>query len=448
VRWGDYIAKTAVRKVVYVLVGFVLAAVMGLFSGKASAQAYGESSYSQCFNTADPEAHLCHTAQDAYAQSKAAMVALLARYGVTGTPFFAGENSTGGTYNLPGHHVTYWAKKPDGSNYNEGIFYAGRDYLDAEKCPAGVTWDDINKVCGSPCDNKPDLGPQSVKGAFTACSGGCQYEQKDAVSVCLGSGAEMYCGAKAWKATGQACSATDKPVDNYDPNKPVCATIGGGSASECVKPNGDHCVVGARGTVMCWAPSETGPRMTSDGKDGADRKVAPDTPVPPPNMKNPVADGTTQTKIGDKTYNTTNFNGSGAGPGQVNVGGGGNDPGTGAGKGGTGAGAGTGDQQGPGAVGAGVSNLYTKTEKTISSVYSDFKTNVSNAPFVNAASGVFGGCSSGGGSCPMESWSASQWGISQDLGSLCSGPLGALLAFAGYVCLAGMAFFAFKVALL
>jgi hypothetical protein len=436
---GRIFASSVVRKLAYVLVALVLGMV-GI--GRASAQAYGESSYSQCTNTADPETHLCHTAQDAYAQSKAAMVALLARYGVTGTPFFAGENSTGGTYNLPGHHVTYWAKKPDGSNYNEGIFYAGRDYFDAEKCPTGVTWDDINKVCGSPCDDKPNLGAMANRGGDTMCKDGCTYKQDTStggLNVCFGSGPDSFCSAKSWKATGATCSTPTPPPMEYKPDKPVCVSMMGGNATECVKPDGTHCMVGARGTTLCWSLGETGPRVTADGKDGGDRQKSPNTPNPPPNMKDPVVTGNSTTTINGDTYNTNNYGGSGSSGGQGNAGSGGNDPGA----GGDGKDASK-DPKPTGGPGPGLGRLYEAKTDTAASVYSDFKTRMAAAPIANAATGFFTAPSGGG--CPTWTIPATDWYGSMSFDAHCGGAFGAILGYCGFLVLAAAAFGAFRIA--
>lgn len=440
---GVNIGQTIVRRVVWVVVGVVVYAILGLFTGNA--RAANPPGATSCTSSA------CYYVDQGAAYSGCMSVANSAVQAWNGTRGYVQPKcDSSGTSYVCYIKVQYSAGQ-DPANWTACGTARGAAYVSthiwSNACPVDQPWNETTKSCGSPCANAPDLGPQSVTGSTMACSGGCQYDQRSpgGIDICIGSGATMYCSASVWKKTGNTCTATDKPVDNFDPNKPVCAALEGGTASECVKPSGEHCVVGARGTTMCWSPGETGPRVTADGTQGADRVVAPATPTPPPNMKNPTPDGTATTKVGPTTYNTTNYNGTGSSGGQGNVGTGGKD----GSAPGTGSGSGDGDGEGAGAPGSGVpGDLYTKTDKTIGSVYGDFKTAVSESPFITTAEGVFGGCSSGGGGCPMEAWSAPEWGIAFDLSQLCSGILASIIAFAGYVCFAGMAFFAFKVAVL
>src|SRR5690606_18743348 len=123
-----------------------------------------------------------------------------------------------------------------------------RHYRGANECPAGTVWHEAEKKCGADCANAPPVHNKAVRGSFSFCQGGCQYMQDGIVSVCLGQGADMYCGGADWKATGQSCQAHDSSETfDFDPNKETCRSTGGGW-NECVKPSGEHCVTGAKGT--------------------------------------------------------------------------------------------------------------------------------------------------------------------------------------------------------
>lgn len=249
----------------------------------------------------------------------------------------------------------------------------------------------------------------------------------------------MYCGAQSWKASGNECTASDKPPQpQFDPNKATCASRPG--MTECVKPDGEHCVTGAAGSTLCWKPDLTGPRITADGTYAGDREVAPATPTPPPNQAESAQIASSQTTINGTTYNTTTWSGTGNTGGQGTTGGGQD-----SGVGGDGSGNGE-DGSGDGA-GPGVGELYTGTGDTVSSVFAKFKTEVQGAPLLNSASNFLGGCS-GGGQCPNETWDGGEWAGKHDMSALCTGALASLLGFAGWVMMAGFAAVALRWALL
>lgn len=311
--------------------------------------------------------------------------------------------------------------------------------------PIGSAFYGYNKVQPEPppneCATAPSLGPSFVLGTTSVCSGGCQYEMNEpgGIQICLGEGSSMYCSASSWKATGNECTASDKPPQGeFDPNKATCASRPG--MTECVKPNGEHCVTGAAGSTLCWTPDLTGPRMTADGTYAGDREVAPATPTPPPNQAESAQIASSQTTINGNTYNTTTWSGTGNTGGQSNTGGG-QDSGVG------GDGSGNGDDGSGDGAGPGVGELYTGTGDTVSSVFAKFKTEVQGAPLLNSASNFLGGCS-GGGQCPNETWDGGEWAGKHDLSALCTGALASLLGFAGWVMMAGFAAVALRWALL
>lgn len=208
-------------------------------------------------------------------------------------------------------------------------------------------------------------------------------------------------------------------------------------------------MTGAKGTRMCWQPGETGDRSNSEGTEWADRKPQGEQTEPPSNIENPTQETSTADKGGISGNGVGGSFVIGGGSGTGNKGGQGNtgEGGSGSNGTGTGTGNGDGDDDGPGGPGQGLGDLYEGTDKTVESVFSAYRAQVMNTDLMSFGTGIFGGCS-GGGSCPAETWTASDWGISADLTLLCSGVLATLVAFAGWVALAGMGFFAWKVAVL
>lgn len=320
---------------------------------------------------------------------------------------------------------------------------ASRTYRKNEECPTGSTWSDELKKCDQACADKPPLGSHSSRGNFLVCQGGCQYEQGG--GVCLGGGVDMYCFAKQWHPTGNQCQASDVPPQPHNPDQQTCRSTGAGW-NECVEPDGRHCVTGAKGTRMCWQPGETGKRQDASKLEWADRVQQGETPTPPDNIENPTTETTTADKggIGGDGVGGSFVIGGGSGTGNR-----GGQSDTGQGGSGSGSGNGDGDEgdDDRGAPGSGLGDVYDPTEKTVESVFAEYRAQAMATDLVSFGTGIFGGCS-GGGNCPVEVWNAAEWGISADLTLLCSGVLASLIAFAGWVSLAGMGFFAWKVAVL
>ncbi|HWK52880.1 MAG TPA: hypothetical protein VNR18_00785 [Hyphomicrobiales bacterium] len=433
-------ASAAVRRLVYLAIAAVIAAVLSFVpTGKAQAQSgcYG-------YNNIDYE---CPNREIAYVRAQESVAEYIVSIGRV-------VQSKDGWSNLD-CDATRCRIVGNATATNGVKWRSTRSWAKASECPAGNAWNDEFKQCApSQCADAPDHGGAMAK-SFNMCKDGCRYEQAapGGVNVCMGSGADMTCMATNWKATGARCEPNDKPPQAFDPNQETCRSLGGGAGSyaECVKPNGDHCVTSASGAVLCWKPSDIGDRITTDGKVGGDREVAPATPTPPENMSDPTQVTTTTTTIGGTTYNTSIYNGTGNNGGQGNVGEGGKNTGgtgdpKGEGEGGNGKGEGEGDNDW-GTPGAGVGDQYQGTDKTVGSVYGTFKGRVEGSPLVGAATGFFSGCS-GGGSCPSETWDGGDYAGQHDLSALCSGALSSLLAYAGWVCLAGMGAVGFRIALL
>lgn len=291
-------------------------------------------------------------------------------------------------------------------------------------------------------------GPFTVKGSNQTCFSGCAYEMDSPVSVCMGEGAAMYCYAPTWKPTGQGCS-TGMPAPSavqHDPTKETC-TATGSNYKECVKPDGQHCVTGAKGSVLCWQPGETGTRQTGDGSLAAARAIAPATPAISTAIQNPTTVANTTTTINNTTYNTTTATGTGSSGGQANLGTGGrtgNGTGTTDGTGqGTGDGEGEGDDDDGGEAGPGVGELYDKSDKTVESIVEAWWAVMQETPIFDQINVFFGNCGYSG-ACPNWSYESTYTGP-LSFTQLCDGTIGELLQYAGFIIMAVAAWAAFKV---
>lgn len=425
-------ASAAVRRLVYMLIALVVAGVLSLFgTGKAHAQ-----DYSACYTNSTANER-CPDRQVAYEQALRAATEL-----------------HNGDVNYPVRvdGPTGWSS---GRVYYQGVYRTGfgakslsRHWYASSECPAGNVWnDDIKECAPTECQDAPDYG-NAMAASLYMCNNGCRYEQKTVgVSVCLGGAGDPIQCMGTWKPTGGACKANDKPPTPWDDQQETCrSTDETGSHSECVKPNGNHCVTSAKGAVLCWKPNEQGPRMTTDGTVGADRKIAPDTPTPPPNMKDPTQTTTTTTTINNTTYSTSTFTGTGNNGGQGNTGEGGkNVGGTGdpKGEGEGGDGEGGEDEDGAGDAGSGVGTLYEGEGKTLAGVYDNFKTQLEAAPLISSGTDFL--TVSVSSSCPTFSVPETAFWSAMEFSYHCTGPLADALALGAYLLLAIAAYTAFKI---
>lgn len=407
-----------------------LAGIAWLGFGEARAQ-----DYANCYDSNEYQfAWECPSRDVAYAQAK-----LAAQQNILNT---RGEP---GIFLRFEHYASHAVRAVYRRTATAHEHYGARTWPVGSECPGGLPWDDESHTCGTGCEGKSDLVGYSYTGAQAACRDGCAY------TLVIGSGDTT---SRVWTvdgvrhtfgtlaATGDKCQVgqSESVLYPYDASRPTCVETGNGF-SECVEPSGRHCVTGAKGGRYCWEPSESGPRSNSLGTEGATLTLEGQPVQKPANMPDaPPITGTTTTN-NNNTRISTFFSGGGGQPGQGNVGTGGRD-GTGTGNG-NGNGDGDGEGNEPGAPGAGVGDLYEASEKTVGSVFSDFRARIENAPIIDAATGFFS-APSGGGACPV-------WTYSSDFtGTLvfdffCSGVLGGVLILAGWLVMAVAAYKAFHI---
>ncbi|MCD9125857.1 hypothetical protein [Luteimonas fraxinea] len=418
-KWGDYIARTAVRRVVYIIVGAIIAALMAWAS---PAHAIGVSGPGE-----------------AWTRCRA---------------IYASEQANGWN---PQWQCEYFGPGQGNGQVQGPAVTGGNEYYyvwtwpSAQNCPDGKPFDTSTGTCGNECNEKPNYGGAMVSGASEFCHEGCAYRADTSVQVCLGEGAGQTCFGGSWKPSGGTCSSGPKPMP-YDANKDVCERKPGATHSQCVKPTGETCVTSAKGNRFCWKPGEDGDRMVADGSEGATKGQGNQQQQPPRSMTDPQHQGTSTTTVTTNNTTTVNatsiFSGSGSTGGQSNVGSGGKDSGIGGGSGsGSGDGDGDGEGDGPGGPGGQPGRFYEGNGKGISEAYGAFAARAQQAPLLAAAGNILGGCS-GSGSCPVDTWDGGDYAGNHSLAEWCSGPLAGLLSYAGYILLAGMGAVAIRIGIL
>lgn len=214
-----------------------------------------------------------------------------------------------------------------------------------------------------------------------------------------------------------------------------------------MKNDGRHCAVSSSGRQFCWEPGEAGTKVSGNEASTVSPQGAEVNPPPVPPKNNgswqPGGSSTVTVTTGNTTniYNVTNhqssYGSSGSGGGAEG------DPGNG---GGSGPGGGEGEEgAGPGSPGAGLGDLYTPTDKTVSSVFAAFKTRVEGSPIVGAVTGFF--TVSVSGSCPTFAVPASDYWEAMTFSAHCEGDFLTNLTYIGWVLLALACVWAARVAL-
>lgn len=291
----------------------------------------------------------------------------------------------------------------------------------------------IAKTCAARPALTSGWGTIGVSGS---CQGGCVYGAGPGSQQMTVNGTIYFSRAGA-QANGSVCDG--KPEDGQEVGEDQCSTIN--NLTQCVTSNGKHCAVASSGKRFCWNPNETGTKVS--GNEAATKSpegvAVNNPPVPPKNngdwqttgqggMSSSQGGNTTNYNV---TNHTSNYGSNGSGGGAEGEGSGGGD--------------GEGDGDGPGTVGEGVGDLYTPTDKTISSVFGEFRARVGESPIVDSVSSFFS--VNVGGSCPVFTVAASEYWETMSWSAHCEGDFNALLTAAGWVLLALASFLAAYIAL-
>lgn len=423
-KWGDFIARTAVRRVVYVLVALVLA-----WAGIGRAES--ATPYT-CTNTATPGCDKPTAYQECMALGAEWAAGASNRHSVvcTDQPATASQGTFRCTATVGSIQGAYC--QPSQFNYRQG-------------CPVGTEWNNWAGSCSTPCSTRgPNDGGLSRSATF--CSGGCMYAANGFTMTIQTDGGpvSVYTG-KGATPTGQTCAVGEG--DGLSENPQECVPVAGQSV--CMKPDGKHCYSASTGRQICWQPGETGEKNDGDIRQGRSPGESPISPQPiPGDTLTPTGDPiTTTTTTGTgRTITTTTQNystGSGADAGKGGQGESGTGDGSGSGNG-NGDGDGDGDEDGPGQPGEGVGDLYESDGTTIDGVIANFRTKVMQSPLIGAASGFMGNCSFGG-QCPVWTYDGGEYMGALTFDALCNGALQGLLSYGGYIVLALGAFAAFRI---
>lgn len=186
------------------------------------------------------------------------------------------------------------------------------------------------------------------------------------------------------------------------------------------------------------------PPVTSNNSDGSTTKTETKETTYPDGSKMTETTTTTTHSDGTKSTNTTqSCSREGACGGAVVSGGGG-----GGGSKGSGDGSGDGDKNKEDHVTPQSGELYSKSEKTFGTVFSNFNNQVNNAPFMAAAKGFFT-LGNIGGACPSWTVAVAYWNKTLDIGQyFCGGNASAILSLLGIGVMVGAAWAAFRMAFL
>lgn len=113
----------------------------------------------------------------------------------------------------------------------------------------------------SSCASRPAYsgGWAIVGSGGNYCVDGCAFNPGSAGGVVMSTtiGGKTYANTSGGLPTGAVCGGSDLPsqaLTNDD-----CQQIGG--LTQCVKPDGRHCVVASNGRQLCWKPSEAGTKQ-------------------------------------------------------------------------------------------------------------------------------------------------------------------------------------------
>lgn len=317
--WGKYIKRTVVRRVVWIVVGVAVYAVIGFFSD-ARAQ-----DYSSCFDPSVSSA-TCPTREDAYTQAKAH-----SQYqcdnsgsweclGVEGAQVF----DIGGRL-----AVRYPYRQRNPSTGGERTQQAGYRMWATECAPGSIWRDDVGAcfnedTCRNRNDNLIGHGNAiySGFGSGNVCLDGCSFGPKGGNSSCAAAlGQDLGCAA-AFHFTGAQCfmDSPENPPDLENPPQEKCVWFGGeagaGGQAFCKKADGRECYTiqgGNRaGQQVCWAPGQAGRKVAGDTAitRGPGPNEPPQPDPPPGESMEKVGDSvtvetTTNTPSGSSTTTTT-----------------------------------------------------------------------------------------------------------------------------------------------
>lgn len=299
VRWGDYIKRAAVRRIVWIVVGVAVYALLGwLNDARAQMKDCSLAGYG------------C-TIEEAYAWA-AAGIPIATNSCLSNPPTQPRIVTPYHVQHFPAESrfIVQGACEHDAWPHNgeytpkEVSLRVGR-YSSA--CPAGSTWNEDLNRCFDPAEcharnameGFAGVG-QTVRPFSSRCIAGCRFAAADAQCTTVdGSIGQSCTGHYEW--TGDQCS-TNAPDPN-DPHIPDTYETPEGAANEsdknedciaasggqtyCKKRSGENCYTASTGREICWQPGETGEKSDHDVLQKVN---AGDTAIPPANPNLPSGD--------------------------------------------------------------------------------------------------------------------------------------------------------------
>ena len=266
--WGRYIKRTAVRRIVWIVVGVVVYAAMGIFTDAAAHTGAGHSSRQEAYQHC--EAHPLDLSTNPNYQPLQRRCQL---------------NDQGDAYQLQArnHTTGQWA-------------YFGHFFGWADECPGGGTWDDEFKTCND-CVSRP-VGQLNVNTSIwgsvpSYCEASCLMATSDPQCTLVEEGPTSgYWCNYVTTPTGALCTGDDKPPAPPDPPPATC------ESGEVRLPNGQcsprgQCPVGQHEVDGACHPIGRCPSYHIKAPDGSC------TPVPCPSGQARGADGTCKSDDND-----------------------------------------------------------------------------------------------------------------------------------------------------
>lgn len=320
--WGRYIQRTAVRRVVWIVVGALVYGAWAFLS-PAHAQLGGlpPDGGGVYFFGSEAAARSSCESDKAAAESRPNAQVNSSSCGS------AGSSTTYNGVRFVDVFCDYYEGRHRGCREGQETGFPRSRYawpLDPI-CPVGTEWRDDLKQCfdESECYARNQMEGFANVGATvrpfsSKCIAGCRFSASDSqCSVVAGSAQQMCTGNYEW---GGACEA-DPPAPG-DPFIPDTYETPEGAASEsgkeegcipgssgqniCLKRNGQACYTASTGREICWDYTEVGEK--SDNNILQKRNPGP-TEIPPSNPNLPTGD--TLEKSGDSvTVETTKKQGN------------------------------------------------------------------------------------------------------------------------------------------
>lgn len=307
VNWGKYIKRTAVRRVVWIVVCTAVYALLSFFQ-VAHALVYEHQTRTEAYAA-------CQSALSSRTGANPGMEVVQAcTLGASGSqPAYVCQLRDAST-NV---HVGCASFNPQ-QGYEDFFVY----YDDG--CPAGAEWREDLGRCFDPeeCLNRNDSRDNAnrVETFFEGCIDGCMMGPvlPASCSSIIGEPGQL-CAAR-YEYTGASCAIPPPPEPPQDDPAERCVWFGGqagqGGQAFCKKPDGRECYTiqgGNRaGQQVCWAPGEAGKKVAGDtAMTRAPGPNEPPPPDPPPGESmekvgdSVTTETTTQTPSGSSTSTTT-----------------------------------------------------------------------------------------------------------------------------------------------